>query len=106
LKISRAANKAQLIDARGRDLKAITLTWSSDAGTGFALATDIAYAVGYDETTGEIVVNSGAETRDTEQIDLTFSENVGTHVVHTWLTFMRADGTIGFAQTYGTVPLS
>ncbi len=100
-KISRAANKAQLIDAIAAEAKITKLkvTWTSDAGKGYALASDKCYLVGYCADSGTFAVSSSA-IRSAGQAYLEFPDgdfDAGKEV-HIWMAFLRADGTIGFAQ--------
>ena len=102
-KISRAANKAQLIDAIAAEAKITKLkcTWTSDAGKGYALATDNCYLVGYCVDTGSFAVSTSA-IRSAGQAYLEFPDgafNAG-QTVEVWMAFLRADGTVGFAQDY------
>lgn len=102
-KISRAANKAQLIDAIAAEAKITKLkvTWTSDAGQGYALASDKCYLVGYCVDTGTFAVSTSA-VRSAGQAFLEFPDgafNVGAEIV-VWMAFLRADGTVGFAQDF------
>jgi len=100
-KISRAANKAQLIDAIAAEAKITKLkvTWTSDAGKGYALASDKCFLVGYCLDNGSFAVSTSA-VRSAGQAYLEFPDgafNVGDQVA-VWMAFLRADGTVGFAQ--------
>lgn len=102
-KISRAANKAQLIDAIAAEAKVtkVKCTWTSDAGKGYALASDKCYLVGYCIDSGALAVSTSA-IRSAGQAYLEFPDgafNVD-DVVYVWMAFLRADGTVGFAQDY------
>ena len=102
-KISRAANKAQLIDAIAAEAKITKLkcTWTSDAGKGYALASDKCYLVGYCDASGSFAVSTSA-IRSAGQAYLEFPDgdfNAGSSV-DVWMAFLRADGTVGFAQDY------
>jgi len=102
-KISRAANKAQLIDAIAAEAKITKLkvTWTSDAGKGYALANDKCFLVGYCVGTGSFAVSTSA-IRSAGQAYLEFPDGEfgAGDAVHIWMAFLRADGTIGFAQDY------
>jgi len=102
-KISRAANKAQLIDAIAAEAKItkVKCTWTSDAGKGYALASDKCYLVGYCPSSGSFAVSSSA-IRSAGQAYLEFPDNdfEAGDKVHIWMAFLRADGTVGFAQDY------
>lgn len=102
-KISRAANKAQLIDAIAAEAKITKLkcTWTSDAGKGYALASDKCYLVGYCVDSGSFAVSTSA-IRSAGQAYLEFPDadfDAGS-IVEVWMAFLRADGTVGFAQDY------
>ncbi len=102
-KISRAANKAQLIDAIAAEAKItkVKCTWTSDAGKGYALASDKCYLVGYCVDTGTFAVSTSAIRSDGSAI-LEFPDGdfgVGAEV-EIYMAFLRADGTVGFAQDY------
>lgn len=103
LKISRSGNKGTLIDAVSDDkiVKAIHVSYPDESGSGYALETDKCYLVGYNETTGEISVDT-TTTRVDGEANLSFPDSgltTGDHV-HLYMAFLRADGTIGFAQDY------
>ncbi len=102
-KISRAANKAQLIDAIAAEAKVtkVKCTWTSDAGKGYALASDKCYLVGYCEDTGTFAVSTSA-VRSAGQAYLEFPDGAfeADAVVNIWMAFLRADGTVGFAQDF------
>jgi len=100
-KISRAANKAQFIDAIASEAKITKLkvTWESDAGKGYALASDKCYLVGYCSASNTFAVSTSA-IRSAGQAFLEFpdgSVSAGQDVF-VWMAFLRADGTVGFAQ--------
>lgn len=102
-KISRAANKAQLIDAIAAESKITKykVTWTSDAGKGYALASDKCFLVGYCVDTGSFAVSTSA-IRSAGQAYLEFpdgSVDEGAQIA-VWMAFLRADGTVGFAQAY------
>lgn len=101
--ISRAANKAQLIDAIAAESKITKLkvTWTSDAGKGYALASDKCYLVGYCVDTGSFAVSTSA-IRSAGQAYLEFPDGdfVEDAQVEIYMAFLRADGTVGFAQDH------
>ena len=103
-KISRAANKAQLIDAIAAEAKItkVKCTWTSDAGKGYALASDKCYLVGYCPATKTFAVSTSA-IRSAGQAYLEFPDGLFDSGVsiEVWMAFLRADGTVGFAQDYG-----
>lgn len=102
-KISRATAKAQLIDAIAAETKntKYKVSWTNDAGEGYALATDkgflvcingnnmaVASKTGFIRSAGETVVEfQDGEVGDGDALNF-------------YLAFLRSDGTIGFAQDY------
>jgi len=102
-KISRAANKAQLVDAIAAESKItkVKCTWTSDAGKGYALGSDKCFLVGYCEEKGSFAVSTSA-VRSAGQAYLEFPDDdvEPGDTVHVWMAFLRADGTVGFAQDY------
>ena len=102
-KISRAANKAQLIDAIAAEAKITKLkvTWTSDAGKGYALASDKCYLVGYHAASKTFAVSTSA-IRSAGQAFLEFPDGAfeAGQPVDVFMAFLRADGTVGFAQDY------
>lgn len=105
-KISRCTNKAQLIDAIAADANILKLnvSWTSDAGTGYALGTDKMYLFAYDATSGKTATISGTVLRSANAAVLTFPAgftNLGCDV-HVYMAALRTDGTIGFAQYYNS----
>lgn len=102
-KISRAANKAQLIDAIAAEAKItkVKCTWTSDAGNGYALASDKCFLVGYCLDSGAFAVSTSA-IRSAGQAYLEFPDGAfdAGATVEVWMAFLRADGTVGFAQDF------
>jgi len=102
-KISRAANKAQLIDAIAAESKItkVKCTWTSDAGKGYALASDKCFLVGYCPSSGTFAVSTSA-VRSAGQAYLEFPDGaiMESDDVEVWMAFLRADGTVGFAQDH------
>lgn len=80
----------------------VDVTWTDDSGSGFKLATDETYVVCYDVTTKEVAVSSAVVTRADESASITFSASVTGHVVHAYLAFRRADGTIVSETAHGS----
>lgn len=113
LKISPAGNKAQLIDAIAAEAKitkknaTVSLTWTSDAGTGKALATDVGYCVVYNRTTKKsfgFVLDNPRSSND-DGFNLPDDEFEPGQVIDLWLAFLRADGTVVFETAYGTATI-
>ena len=102
-KISRATAKAQLIEGVSVNpaTKEVTATWTSDAGTGYALATDKMYLVVFNENTGEIGYSANAiRGHQSAKVVLPESGLTSGDILSVYLAALRADGTIGFAQDY------
>lgn len=114
LKISPMGNKAQLIDAlaagAGLDKKnaSVSLSWSSDAGIGKALAFDVPYSVVYNRTTKKSFgfVFSGDRNDESWVISLPDDEFAPADVVDVWLAFLREDGTVVFETSYDTTTIT
>lgn len=104
LRISPSMNKAQLIDAiaAGSKVHKRKATFTSDAGDGFALDTDVCYMVGYHLDSGEIWGGKCEGTRGDGEVEfdvpMVWEEVEGTF--HLWFSFMRNDGTVVFATSY------
>lgn len=113
LKISPQGNKAQLIDAIAAEAKitkknaAVSLSWSSDAGTGKALATDKPYCVVYNRTTKKTFGFAMVDDRADESLNIALPDDEfgPGHVVDVWLAFLRLDGTVVFETAYATATL-
>jgi hypothetical protein len=114
LKISPSGNKAQLIDAIAAEAKItkknafVTVDWSSDAGTGKALATDIPFVVVYNRNTkktfGFVTQDTRADNGST--VELPDDEFSPDDVIDVWMAFLRADGTVVFETAYGTTTIT
>lgn len=109
--ISRASNKGTLIDAFAAEAKInkIRVTFKNDAGSGYALATDRCYLAAYHVEGKQWAINTSA-TRSSLSAVVEFPDNsVGEgDRIQFYMAFLRADGTVGFAQTcqeYGAVPV-
>lgn len=102
-RISRSTAKAQLVDAIAAEAKITKykVSWTSDAGEGYALATDKGYLVGINVNTGA-VVHSTNFVRSANQAFVEWADgevSAGDQLAF-YLAFLRFDGTVGFAQTY------
>lgn len=108
--ISPMGNKAQLIDAlavgAGLDKKNATVSvdWTSDEGTGKALAADKPYCVVYNRTSKKSFGYALSVTRaeEGEVFSLPDDEFGPGNVVDVWLAFLRDDGTVVFETAYAT----
>jgi hypothetical protein len=79
----------------------ITVNFPTDAGFGFKLATDLAYAMAYNRTKGECYGGGGTKTRADGHITIeNLKGNLTGEVIDVWLAFKRADGTIVSGSSY------
>lgn len=103
-KISRSTAKAQLVDAIAAEAKITKykVRWTSDAGEGYALATDRGYLVCVNAANNKVAVSTGF-TRGNGQAYVEFADGEVevSDTLNFYLAFLRADGTVGFAQTWG-----
>lgn len=109
LQISPRVNKAQLIDAIAAEagLYKGKATFASDAGTGFALADDICYMVGYNEESGKVWggLCDGTRADGEVEFDIPFDVAWVNGFVHFWFSFMRSDGTVVFATAHKSLEI-
>ena len=102
-KISRSTAKAQLVDAIAAEAKITKykVSWTSDAGEGYALNTDKGYVVGINTNTGAVAYSTNfvrsANKAFVEWADGEVSEG---DTLAFYLAFLRSDGTVGFAQSF------
>ena len=102
-KISRSTAKAQLVDAIAAEAKITKykVRWTSDAGEGYALATDKGYLVGINIDSGAVAYSTNfvrsANQAFVEWADGEVSPN---DELAFYLAFLRSDGTVGFAQSF------
>lgn len=81
----------------------VEVPWNSSAGSGSALGTDEAYVAVYNETKDEWGVLSGLVDRASELGDPIMPTAVAAgDVLHCYLSFRRADGTLVSNNTYKT----
>ena len=105
-KISRATAKAQLIDAIAAETKInkYKVSWSSDAGEGYALANDKGYLVCINGCNNAVASKTGfVRSAGQAVVEFQDGEVVEEDSLNFYLAFLRSDGTIGFAQAYGQV---
>jgi hypothetical protein len=104
LQISPRVNKAQLIDAIAAEagLYKKKATFTSDAGEGFALATDVCYMVGHSRETGEVWGHKCEGVRADGEVVFNVPASVDDKggEIDYWFSFMRADGTVVFATSH------
>ena len=113
VKISPSGNKAQLIDAIAAEGKItkkdakVSLQWTSDAGTGKALVSDIPFVVVYNRTSKLSFGFRLSTTREDENdvINLPDDQFEPGDVIDLWLAFLRSDGTVVFETSYGTTTI-
>lgn len=104
LQISPRVNKAQLIDAIAAEagLHKAKASFVSDAGTGFALADDVCYMVGYHKESKTVWggLCQGSRSDGEVEFDTPMDMDAVTGSYHLWFSFLRADGTVVFATSY------
>lgn len=103
--ISQGSLLGQVINAinatNGSD--AVDVTFTDNSGTGNALSSDIAYAVVWNATQDVIGSSTGLDTRGDAQVSLTMPTNCVTgDVLHAYLAFKKADGTLVSPTDYDT----
>lgn len=114
VKISPMGNKAQLIDAIAAEGKItkkgtnVTVTTTSLAGSGKALASDKPYMVVYNRETKKSVGLAPLTNRSEEifRVDLPDDEFSPGDVIDVYLAYLRADGTVVFETAYGTTTVA
>lgn len=80
-----------------------TIQWSNDSGEGYKLITDVPFLVMYNATTNGVVGYQTGETRADElSVNAMPSGSLAGHVIHFWVMFRRADGTIIGNQYYNS----
>ena len=102
-KISRSTAKAQLIDAIAAETKITKykVSWTSDAGGGYALASDKGYLVCINGMNNRIASKTGfVRSAGEAVVEFQDGEVEAGEDLHFYLAFLRSDGTIGFAQAY------
>lgn len=107
ISISPRVNKAQLIDAIACDpgQNRIKVSWNSDEGQGFALATDIPFVVVLDVVNNRTFGWRGVRTRGDDFTVGNVPEGFEVADLGVfWLAFLRADGTVVFATAYNDTP--
>lgn len=84
------------------------ISWTDDTGSGLKLATDVPYVVVVNETTGEIVGANGEGSKDRTDGAIAVSmDSVSVDdVLHGYLSFRRADGTVVSNTSYATVTVT
>jgi hypothetical protein len=73
----------------------VEATWTDNSGSGSAVALDKVYLVAHNVDNDEWALNVGAVVRGDETSTATMPSNNNTaDVIHIWLAFRRADGTL------------
>lgn len=113
--ISPLGNRAQLIDAIAAEAKItkkdarIEINWTSIAGTGKALESDVPYVVVFNRETAKAFGFVSENTRVDDSSDfiaLPDDEFTPDDVIDVYLAFLRADGTVVFETAYATGDIS
>lgn len=82
----------------------LTVNWVNDAGSGFKLASDIAYVVFVNQTKGTVEGFQDGSTRGDIIVNMPIDNPVDVaDVCHVYLSFLRADGTVVSVNSYTTV---
>ena len=85
----------------------VQINWVDDSGSGYKGATDEAYAVVYNETTGEVVGGTDGNERADEYVTVTLSANLASaDDLHCYLAFKRKDGTVVSNTSYSNKVVS
>jgi hypothetical protein len=73
----------------------VVVQWSDDSGSGFKTATDTAMVVVVNVTQGVVGVSSAVAVRSESEVTVFMPSNIGSlDVLHIYLAFRRADGTV------------
>lgn len=73
----------------------VDVNWTDNSGTGSAVATDSAYAVAFNATTGVIGQIAAVSSREDESTTIIMpADMVAGDEIVVWLAFRRADGTL------------
>lgn len=81
----------------------LTVMWGNDAGQGFKLGSDIPYVVIINETNGQVLGYTAVRDRDDESLVVTGLTSLVTNdIIHVYLSFKRADGTVVSDNSYAT----
>lgn len=79
----------------------VDITWTDDSGEGYKLATDLVYAVVVNETQEVVSAIASTATRADELATLTIdSRTEAGDVIHVYVSFRRADGTVVSNNSY------
>jgi hypothetical protein len=77
----------------------VFFTWTNNAGTGEAQATDNAVLVAYCKELGQAVFTTGSATRITGSGTLNVAAFTG-QAIETWIAFLSADGTLSSGSLF------
>lgn len=81
----------------------VGITFANNAGQGNRQDTDDVYAVVWNETQDEIGISAADNTRVDEAAPVTMQSDVATgDVLHAWIMFRRADGSLVSDSSYDT----
>lgn len=82
----------------------VTINWVNNGGSGSAVNGDLAYGVVYNETQNTVGYQELNNTRLLEAVNIEMPANSVTgNVIHAYLAFRRADGTLVSNTSYATV---
>lgn len=95
ISVGKMAKVTPEITTADNNTKTVEVGWTTTLPDAFAAATDLAYVVLQNATTGEIVPSGGLNTRADSSIIVTLAENLkADDILHVWLAFRRVDGTV------------
>jgi hypothetical protein len=78
-----------------QNTKDVTINWTDDSGSGYKLATDLAYIVAVNGTQSDVCAGGGLITRASGTATISFNDNMLLgDGLYLYLAFRRADGTI------------
>jgi len=95
ISVGKMAKVTPEITTADKNTKTVEVGWATTLPDAFAAATDLAYVVLQNATTGEIVPSGGLNTRADSSTIVTLAENLeADDILHAWLAFRRVDGTV------------
>jgi len=103
--ISKGKMLSTVIDTVDTDDGSTTLDiyWIDDSGAGYKLADDNSYAIIINETTGDVGFQDVTSIRSSAVLSVAMPNEVSTgDVLHAYLSFIRADGTVCSNNSYAT----
>lgn len=91
----------------GEGMYIVDVSWGNDSGQGLKLATDVAYVVVMNATDFDISKSFTAAVRTDLTLAVTMNKSLAVNdVLHIYLAFRRADGTVVSDNSYATITVS